>query len=173
VSKPTRPGAKIAKSPQAKSKDARLARLLPLYAAGIPHAQIARLTGTSLRTVQRYATEPEVQETLEALHAEAQASTVQALAAAREVAVGALLDVLSNSSSPDARVKAAVAILDRSGHGPTSKQELTGKDGGPIQLEGRQQPMTVEQARARYAELTARLVEQGIIPPTALPPSQV
>ena len=31
------------------------------------------------------------------------------------------------------RIKAALAVLDRTGNGATSKQELTGKDGGPVQ----------------------------------------
>jgi predicted ArsR family transcriptional regulator len=166
--KPRKPPKKTGTKLATGAKDIRLARLLPLYAAGMPHAQIARLTGTSLRTVQRYSADPEVKETLEALNQQAQATTVQALAAAREVAIGALLAVMgSDDASPDARVKAAVAILDRSGHGPTTRTEHSGRDGGPIELASR--PMTIDEAKARYAELTARLVERGFLPTPVLP----
>lgn len=151
-------------------KEARLARCIPMFAAGVPHAQIAAITGLGVRTVNRYATLPEVQECLQAASEKAQKGVAEVMASAREIAIGTLLDVMNDDgATPDARVKAALGLLDRTGHGPTVKQEHTGKDGGPIQHAVR--PMTVDEARERAAQLQARLAERGITT-TLLPKSE-
>lgn len=147
-------------------KEGRLTRALPLFASGMHYAQIARIMGVSLRTVQRYAATEEVRETIEAQATMAAQSTAQAMASAREVAIGTLLGVMGDDdASPEARVKAALGLLDRTGHGPTTKTEHSGPDGGPIQHAHK--VLTREAAREKLAALQVRLLEQGITPATA------
>ena len=142
-------------------KDGRLARALPLFASGMPYAQIARVMGLSLRTVQRYASTEEVRETIEAQTEQAAQTTAQALASAREIAIGTLLGVMGDDdASPEARVKAALGLLDRSGFGATTKTEHSGPGGGPITHAIK---MTREEAKAKLASLQARLIEHGVV----------
>jgi hypothetical protein len=141
-------------------KEGRLARALPLFASGMPYAQIARMMGLSLRTVQRYAATEEVKETIEAQSEQAAQTTAQALASAREVAIGTLLEVMGDGdASPEARVKAALGLLDRTGFGPTTKHEHTGADGGAIRHSA---VMTITEAKAKLAQLQVRLIEHGV-----------
>lgn len=141
-------------------RDARAAQLLPLFAGGTPHAEIVRLTGVPLRTVQRYARDPAVLAKLEAMRDAAVKGTAEAFTEARDVAIQTLLCVMRDGdASDDARVRASIAVLDRTGHGPTSKQELTGKDGGPVELAATSdRPRSLEEALARVEALRERIV---------------
>lgn len=152
--------------PAANAKRARIARLLPLFVAGIPHTQIARIGGVSLRSVVRYSQDAEMIEAIAEARTQAQKKIADVMVAAGEVAVGALLAVLGDgNASPDARVKAALGILDRSGHGPTERRELTGKNGGPIATEDRAAPRTREEAITRIEGVLARLRGEALSTP--------
>jgi hypothetical protein len=148
--------------PRAKSA-ARIARILPLLAAQVPHSQIARITGYSLRSISRLASRPEVREAMEAAQAEARIKVRELLEAGAEVALGTLVDVMRGGDgpqSPDARVKAAVAILDRVGFGATSKLE----HGGGIDVRNvpASKSEALERARAVVARLEASDVSDGV-----------
>jgi len=51
-----------------------------------------------------------------------------------EAALETLRDVLQHGDSESARVTAAIAILDRAYGKPPQSMELTGADGGPVEV---------------------------------------
>lgn len=56
------------------------------------------------------------------------------LAALVDPAIGVLAATMrERKKDTQAAVRAAIAVLDRTGHGPTLRTELTGADGGPIE----------------------------------------
>jgi hypothetical protein len=122
----------------------RRARIAELIADGKPFKQIARELGTTQRMVQRVS-----DEVGGAIVKEAERRTRTAAQILIEAAPDAAARLAKLVQSKDAKVAkdASKAVLDRTGHGPSSKIELTPPE----------PPGSREEAIARVEALLARL----------------
>lgn len=115
---------------------------------GARHDDVARECGVSTRQVERWAAEPEVREKVVEAVERATATAAEILnSAAGEAAEAALAVMRDAEASPGDRLRAALAILDRTGH----------EAGTNVNIRERPLPMTVEAARARLAELAKEI----------------
>ena len=139
--------------------EARVARIIPLVAAGMPDAQIAAALGLTLRQVTRWKCADEVKATIDELKREAGVKVRLLLEASHGSAVSALLEVAGDpAADPTARVKAATAILDRSGVGVTKNLTHSGPNGKPIEtvITHQGQPTSWRDVKERADALSAR-----------------
>lgn len=114
--------------------DARIARMLPLVVAGMTQSQISAATGLSLRQVQRWICSDEIVEAVREARAEAGINARKVLEHMQSTAIAALTDVMNDPNEKgEARVRAALGWLDRSGLAPLKKHEHSGPGGKPIE----------------------------------------
>jgi hypothetical protein len=107
-------------------------RAVPYFAQDMGAEEIAKLFRKSRRTVARWRQHPDVRKALgEVSEAVVDATKVAAVELV-ELAWQTLRDVMRSGEDERTRVTAAQVVLDRTGHGPTSKQELSGPQGAPL-----------------------------------------
>lgn len=93
-------------------------------AGGVPYRRTAELTGTSLATVYRRMQDDQFRNRVALIRDERVALVRRALVAGSTAAVRTLIDVATDTAAPHAaRVRAAEAILSRSGHPPRAEVE--------------------------------------------------
>ena len=83
------------------------------------------------------------------------ASVVEASRALTGTALATLEEICISGIDESARIKAAVALLDRAWGKPIEKQELTGKDQSPLEVRAVSETLTDEQRVVRIQELFA------------------
>jgi hypothetical protein len=145
--------AKGRKGPQQHSAKAHalMMQAVPYFAQKMPVHSIAALFRKSERQVTRWANHPDVRKALgEVGDAVVEATKVQATELV-ELAWRTLSDVMRSGEDERTRVEAAKLVLDRTGHGPTSKQEVKLTEA----------PGTREEALARLNALRAKLGGEG------------
>ena len=127
---------------------------LKLRLAGLTPEEIAKSMGVHLATVYTRLARPDVK----AAHAAFQEARIQAvtdvLSGAAQMAAERLITIARDSVQEDQARLAAVAILDRSGHGPTSRTEVTGADGATLGI-----VLKAEEFEAERDRLMAELEE--------------
>jgi len=141
-------------SPNAESRKAQGVAML---IGGARHAEVAEACGVSTRQVARWVEESDVRERVADAAAEAAATAREVLVGGAREAAEVLLGEMRGADSSGDRIRAALAVLDRSGHGPSARLESTGKDGGPMEVRVDSLP-TEPAARA---ELRATLIERA------------
>jgi hypothetical protein len=120
---------------------------VPYFAQKMPIATIAALFRVGERTVKEWAAHPDVRKALgEVGDAVVEATKVQATELV-ELAWRTLGDVMRSGEDERTRVEAAKLVLDRTGHGPTSKQEVSGPQGTPIEIVAAEHARIVDLAR--------------------------
>lgn len=146
------------------STDAKMARIIPLLAIGTPHSQIAQATRLTVRTIERYASLPETKKAIDEAGASAQISAEKLLTSVQGVAVATLLELMTDEGAkPEARVKAALGVLDRTKLGPSRSLTHSAPGGGAIQIETvvhQGVPVTKSDVRDRALELAAKLTAE-------------
>lgn len=114
---------------------ARRAKGVSMLIAGERHAVIAKACKVSSRQVERWAALPEVRTKVDVAATAAEATATSVLVNASRLAAQVLVDVLNDAdATPADRTRAALAVLDRTGHAASTKTEVTGKDGGPQEV---------------------------------------
>jgi hypothetical protein len=107
-------------------------QVVPYLAQKMPVATIAALFKVDETTIKRWAAHPDVRKALgEVSEAVVDATKVAAVELV-DLAWATLRDVMRSGEDERTRVTAAQVVLDRTGHGPTSKQELSGPQGAPL-----------------------------------------
>lgn len=116
--------------------------IMAQVAQKIPLQEVAKRHGVSLSTINRYVRRPEAQEMLDTYRAIIKQTllerTVQGVVhGAFDVVEGAIKD--GNAKDLDAATRAVMNLekMSASASGEGRKVELTGKDGGPIQVDAR------------------------------------
>ena len=128
--------AKGAKGRQTSAKaHALMMQAVPYFAQKMPVSAIAKLFRKSDRQIERWAAHPDVRKALgDVGDAVVEATKVQAVELA-ELAWTTLREVMQRCEDDRTRVTAALGALDRTGHGPTSKQEVSGPAGAPLAID--------------------------------------
>lgn len=88
-------------------------RVIGALAAGASHAEAARIAGCCSRSVDRWATEPDVQEALAGAQAETIARCARVLLGKVDDAIGVLVREMKTADSSQARIRAATTILEQ------------------------------------------------------------
>lgn len=89
--------------------------------SGARHADVAAAVGVSVRQVERWSALPEVREAAEAAEKSAPASAREVLDTAAKTAAENLVAMMGDAASmPADRLRATIAVLDRTGHGASS-----------------------------------------------------
>lgn len=89
--------------------------------SGARHADIAAELNVSMRQVERWSALPEVREAAEAAEKSAPASAREVLDTAAKTAAEKLVAMMDDATSaPADRLRATIAVLDRTGHGASS-----------------------------------------------------
>ena len=109
------------------------AEIVRLRLSGMSALQIQKETGLSKTAVYQRLAHPDVRSAVAAYQEAMMDEVADVLRKASGVAAEYLAS-LAGDAQEDAKERrmASVAILDRSGHGPTSRTEVTGKDGAPL-----------------------------------------
>lgn len=98
---------------------------------------------------------PKIREIVEERKAERRQFMQDRFVDAADKALKVMLDLMMDEEvSPQTRYNAAKDLMDRAGHKPTDKQEITGKDGGSIEITNPQQLLA-----DRIAKLSGRTIE--------------
>jgi hypothetical protein len=140
------------KRPKDSAAHALMMRSVPYFAQKMAHSAIAKLFRKSERQIARWSVHPDVVAALgEVSAAVTEATKVQAVELA-ELAWQTLREVMSNGEDERTRVTAAQLVLDRTGHGPTSKQEVSGPAGSPIEIVAAEHARIVDLARGSGSE---------------------
>jgi hypothetical protein len=122
-------------------------RAVPYFAQDMGAEEIAKLFRKSARQVARWRQHPDVRKALgDVSNAVTEATKVQATELV-ELAWRTLSDVMRSGEDERTRVEAAKLVLDRTGHGPTSKQEVSGPQGSPIEIVAAEHARIVDLAR--------------------------
>jgi hypothetical protein len=122
------------KRPKDSAAHALMMRSVPYFAQKMAHGAIAKLFRKSERQIARWSAHPDVLAALgEVSAAVTEATKVQAVELA-ELAWATLREVMRDGQDERTRVTAAQLVLDRTGHGPTSKQEVSGPAGTPLHI---------------------------------------
>ena len=100
---------------------------------GLSHLDISREMGIDRKTVWNWFQREDVLTVFQVQTAALVESALRKMRASADEAVDCLVGIIRNRESSDKdRRQASVALLDRIGLGPTSKHEVTGKDGAPL-----------------------------------------
>ena len=103
--------------------------------AGTPVRQIANEYGVSERTIYRWMESSAARTQMEEARNRLVERTSRLLSTAAPTAILTLVQIMMDDRNrPEARVAAANSVLKSLGYGTTSKVELSGPDGGPIQI---------------------------------------
>lgn len=103
---------------------ARRAKGIAMLLGGARHAEIATACGVSVRQVERWAALPDVRAQAATATAEAIATARGVLEAAAREAAESLVTIMRDSSATAAdRLRATLAVLDRTGHEAGTKVE--------------------------------------------------
>ena len=129
-----------------------LEETIRLRLAGEPVATMAEKLGCSWRTVYDRLAKPEVKEVLAAYQEERLNEAAAILHRAAAPAAQRLVTLMEGKPQ-DGALRAAVAILDRAGMGPTSKHEVAGMAAQPPVV------LTPEEFEAERARLLAELAQ--------------
>ena len=119
----------------AQNVQARRAKGIAMLVGGARHSEVMKACKVSQRQVTRWAALPEVRQQVESVQAEAERSARDVLVTGAREAAEAVLEVMRSADGAGDRLRAALAVLDRTGHGPTEKREVSGPGGGPQQTQ--------------------------------------
>ena len=127
-----------------------LEETIRLRLAGEPVAMMAEKLGCSWRTVYDRLAKPEVKAVL-AVYQEERLDEAAAILRTAAAPAAQRLVTLMEGKPQDGALRAAVAILDRAGMGPTSKHEVTGMGAQPPAV------LSTEEYKVEYERLLAEL----------------
>ena len=108
---------------------------LQLLFEGARHSEIARQLNVSRQAVNMWAAEPETKDGLRELQAHVREAIARQSVPLISEAVQVVAEVMRQAESDGDRLKAANSILDRFGLGKGSTVQLTGADGGPVEVQ--------------------------------------
>ena|SRR5690349_4475511 len=117
-------------------------RAIVLLASGVPQNEVARMFGVHRQTIHKYMKDPEAQERLELWRNTVKATVLMRAAEgtvskAFDMADRAIKDNDPKGFDATTRGIAALEKASASASGEGRKVELTGADGGPVQVDAR------------------------------------
>lgn len=129
--------------------------MVRLRLSGMSALQIQKETGLSKTAVYQRLAHPDVRSAIAAYQEAMMDEVADVLRKASGVAAQYLADLAGDTEEESReRRMAAIAILDRSGHGPTSRTEVTGADGATLGI-----VLKAEEFEAERDRLMAELEE--------------